>query len=118
MSEKVGFAPLLDIEDCLKQIVSVMENLSEIDFTNNRLYVSAMIREFEVIGEATKRLSFEFREQHPHLPWRQLAGMRDKLIHDYSNVDKEILWFSAKYEAVELLISVEKIIQDLNSAQV
>ena len=46
-----------------------------------------MIRELEIIGEATKNLSNEFRDKHPEIPWRQMAGMRDKLIHGYFGVN-------------------------------
>ena len=52
----------------------------------------ATIRNLEVIGEATKRLSETFRAEHPEIPWSRMAGMRDVLVHDYMGVDLEIVW--------------------------
>jgi len=53
---------------------------------------SAVIRKFEVIGEATKQLPDEFRQAHPEIPWKEMAGMRDRLIHFYFGVDHRLVW--------------------------
>lgn len=53
---------------------------------------SAVIRKFEVIGEATKQLPEEFRQAHPEIPWKEMAGMRDRLIHFYFGVDHRLVW--------------------------
>ena len=52
----------------------------------------AVIRNFEVIGEATKKLSKSFIQAHPEFPWTDMAGMRDKLIHDYFDIDIDVIW--------------------------
>ena len=52
----------------------------------------AVIRNFEIIGEATKKISKQFIQSHPEIPWQDMAGMRDKLIHDYLDVDLEVVW--------------------------
>jgi len=54
----------------------------------------AAIRALEIVGEATKRLPMTFRDQHPHIPWKDMAGMRDRIIHGYDNVDLEIVWLT------------------------
>jgi uncharacterized protein with HEPN domain len=59
-----------------------------------------------IMGEATKRLSNEFRSQHSHLPWKELAGLRDRLVHDYKNIDLDILWDVVSVEIPALLVSL------------
>lgn len=62
----------------------------------------AVTREFEIIGEAAKRLSINFKERHSNIPWRRIAGMRDFLIHDYADVDLKEVWNAATKDIKEL----------------
>ena len=80
------------IKTCIEKIQQYTAGLSEEDFLNNALVQDAVIRNFEIIGEATKKLAPAFKEQYPAIPWRKIAGMRDKLIHDYIGVDLEAVW--------------------------
>ena len=61
-------------------------------FFNDTLIQSAVIRQLEIIGEATKSLSKEFTQQHSNIPWNDLAGLRDKLIHNYFGIELSIVW--------------------------
>ena len=70
--------------------------MSKSDFFANYKTQDAVIRQFEIIGEATKQLSKSFRENNPDIPWKKLAGLRDKLIHDYMGVDIPAIWKSIK----------------------
>lgn len=70
-----------------------------------------MIRNLEVLGEATKRISQDLRRQYPQLPWREMAGLRDVLIHNYFGVDNEIVWNVVEKELPTLK---EQIIDMLN----
>ena len=79
----------------------------------NRMIQDAVIRNFEVIGEATKRLSTEFREKYSEVPWRRIAGLRDVLIHDYLRIDLEEVWGIIQDYLPELKVKIQIIIQDI-----
>ena len=74
----------------------------------------AVTRAFEIIGEATKNLDFEFRNKYPHIPWKFMAGMRDKLIHEYMGVDYKLVFKTAKEEIPELKFQMEQIVEEHN----
>ena len=71
-------------------------------FCNDELLQNGVIRELEVIGEASKKLSSEFKDSIPSLPWKDIAGMRDKLIHDYFSVDLDAVWKAATRDIEDL----------------
>ena len=72
----------------------------------------AVIRNLEIIGEATKNLSAELRAKYPDLPWKGMAGVRDRLIHDYFGVNLDIVWQIVTAELPEVVVKVEAIKQD------
>ncbi|MDQ3846768.1 MAG: DUF86 domain-containing protein [Bacteroidota bacterium] len=78
------------------------------DFVSNKLVQDAVIRNFEIIGEASKNISVDFRTLYPHIPWKQMAGMRDKLIHHYITVDLDAVWTTITDELPDLKIELEK----------
>lgn len=80
------------IEECIAKIIDYTKDVNEETFIKNTLIQDAVIRNFEVIGEATKQLSLEFRAKYNHIEWKKIAGMRDKLIHDYIGVDLWAVW--------------------------
>ena len=82
---------LESIRDCLDRIAEYTETGEE-TFLASRLIQDGVIRNLEVIGEATKNLSAELRASNPEIPWRQIAGMRDVLIHDYLKVNLARVW--------------------------
>jgi uncharacterized protein with HEPN domain len=61
-------------------------------FFTERHWQDAVVRQLEIIGEATKRLSPELRRRHPEIAWRRMTGLRDVLIHDYPSVDLDVVW--------------------------
>ena len=85
---------LTHISDALQQIVTYTDGMDYTGFLVNRMAQDAVIRQFEIVGEATKNLSEAFRECYPAIPWKDLAGFRDKLIHQYFGVDLAMVWQS------------------------
>jgi uncharacterized protein with HEPN domain len=73
-------------------ILDESKELEKESFLKDEILKRAMVRSLEVIGEATKNLPDEFKQKHPQIPWRQIAGMRDRLIHAYFGVDYDIVW--------------------------
>ena len=80
------------ILDAIFTIGQYMSGVEYEDFLGNKLKQDGIIRELEIIGEASKQLSLEFKEKYSDIPWKDIAGMRDKLIHEYFGVDLNAVW--------------------------
>lgn len=83
---------ILDILDSVEAIVDYVRGLSRDDFEDDQLRQDAVIRRFEIIGEAAKRVSEDCRNRHAEIPWKVMAGMRDRVIHGYDTVDVDVVW--------------------------
>lgn len=81
------------------------------EFEQSPLIQHAVIRNLEVIGEATKRLSFPIKQSQPEIPWRQVAGMRDVLIHDYMEIDLNELWNVVEHKLPQLKQAITAMMQ-------
>ena len=83
---------LQHILDAIISIEKFVAGVSKEEFVKSDLVQSAVIRKIEIIGEAVKNLSVDFKDKYNHIPWKHIAGMRDKLIHAYFGVDAEKVW--------------------------
>jgi len=81
-----------DIKEAINKIEKYTGNLTFTEFRKNDLVIDAVIRNLEIIGEATKRIPNHVKEKAPDIEWKKIAGLRDILIHEYFAVDLEIIW--------------------------
>jgi uncharacterized protein with HEPN domain len=99
---KTDEAVVVDILRACRRIGSFIAGLTVEQFRQTAMVQSAVIRELEVIGEAAKRLSAEFREGRAEIPWKSIIGMRDRLIHGYDDIDLDTVWRVAQVEVPAL----------------
>ena len=99
---------LRDILQAFRDVREFVEGLSYEEFIIDKKTISAVLRELEIAGEATKQLPPSIRKKYPQIPWADMAGMRDKLIHFYFGVDLEIVWqtVTVRIPAIEPLIEI------------
>ncbi|MBP0015746.1 MAG: DUF86 domain-containing protein [Roseofilum sp. SBFL] len=104
---------LLHILDETHYILTTSQGLNKALFLENETLKRAFVRSLEIIGEATKNLSYDFRAQYSDVAWKQIAGMRDKLIHDYFGVNYDIVWDVVNSEIPRLDLAIKRILMDL-----
>ena len=97
------------IINCIKKIRKFVKGIDKKEFAKNELIQDAIIRNFEVIGEASKKISPDFKKVYYDIPWKEISGMRDKLIHDYLGVDIEVIWKTIEIDLPILLKELKKI---------
>ena len=100
-----------DIVDAIESIEKFVAGMNFEEFKNDDKTVSAVVRKLEIIGEATKNIPDEIKEKYLMLPWKEMAKIRDKLIHGYFSVDFEIVWKVVKEELPLLKPKIEEILQ-------
>jgi uncharacterized protein with HEPN domain len=102
---------LRHILDAISRIEEYLHGVDEEMFYQHYLVQDGVIRQLEIIGEASKRLSREVRASCPNVPWPDIAGMRDKLIHDYFGVDLEAVWLTARDDIPALKAEVSTMLE-------
>ena len=103
MSNRDDHDLLGDIQEAIRRARRYTEGQNYEQFLADSKTQDAVIRALEILGEATKKLSLSLRETHPEIPWKSMAGVRDKLIHDYFGVNVDIVWQIVRDQLPELL---------------
>lgn len=105
---------LQDILEAITRIQVYVEGLDRPSFDANQMTVDAVLRNLEIIGEATKRVPGSIRERSPKTEWRKIAGLRDMLAHAYFEVDLEVVWDVVANKLPGFREDVEKLAGDLD----
>jgi uncharacterized protein with HEPN domain len=106
------YSSLFDILTASKNIVQFVNGMTLEQFENDNRTSFAVQHQLMVIGEATKRISPEFREKNPNVPWKKIAGLRDVLIHQYDNASSSQVWIAIQNELPALITNVETLLVD------
>ncbi len=101
-----------DILDAMEKAEIILRESDYEQFEKDFRINYAVTRALEIMGEATKRLPMKIREKYPEIPWKGMAGMRDRIIHGYDKVDLQIVWDTVKKEIPELKPLIRKVLKD------
>ena len=97
------------VDEC-SYLISVSQSLEYNSFLDDETLKRAVVRSLEIIGEATKKIPVDFRENHNSIQWKNMAGMRDRLIHDYVGVNYSIVWDVVKNKIPELKNQIDQVL--------
>ncbi len=104
-----------DIVDSMEKAMEFVEGMSYEEFAQDKKTIFAVIRALEIIGEAVKNIPPDVRKSYPQIPWKSIAGMRDKVIHEYFGVDLEVIWNTIQNRIPEAKPLFEKMLMDLQN---
>jgi len=108
---------LKDIIDAMDAIEKFVEGMELEAVMEDDKTLSAVIRKFEIIGEAVKNIPDWMREKYPNIPWKRMAGMRDRLIHGYFGIDYRLVWEAIKIEIPKIKPELQKILKELSTEE-
>lgn len=110
----------LYLDDILESLVLIEEFTADMDFEQffaDEKTKNAVVKRIEIIGEATKNIPKNIRDKYPHLPWKQMARMRDKLSHEYFGIRYDIVWKVVKKRLPEIKLHIKRILKDIEAKQ-
>lgn len=108
---------LQDILQSMERIAEYIEGLSFNDFISDHKTVDAVIRNFEIIGEAARKIPHEIKSKYPEIPWEEMYLLRNKVSHEYFGVDFDIIWEVASHQLPKNKIQIKAVIEKESTAQ-
>ena len=115
MSRRDDSISLRHMLDYAREAVALVKDRSRADLDSDRMLMHTSTRLVEIIGEAGRRVSTETRQRHPDIPWANISGTRDRLIHAYDRVDLDILWDILELDLPALVDQLERILPETSS---
>lgn len=110
MSKRSSNVLLLDMKEAAEKILKYTKGLSFEDFLTDDKTIDAVVRNFEIIGEASLRIDEDFRLENPQIEWKKLRGFRNRIVHDYFGIDYEIVWSILSEDLEELIFQLEQLL--------
>jgi uncharacterized protein with HEPN domain len=101
---------ILDIQEAVHRIVDYTAGMSWEGYIVDYKTQDAVVRNLEIIGEAAKSISDDLRNQYPEIPWKDMAGTRDRLVHHYFGINQEIVWEIVRQDLLPLLKQIEALV--------
>jgi len=109
-----NFAYLWDMREATRLVTQFLQGTTYARFESDEMMQSAVERQLEIIGEAARRVTLEFQQAHPEIPWRSMIGLRNILIHDYGEVRLDRLWLIASQRIPELVSLLDLLIPPID----
>ena len=110
MSKRSSDLLLLDMKEAAEKILKYTQGLSFEDFLADDKTIDAVVRNFEIIGEASLRIDEDFRYDNPQIEWKKLRGFRNRIVHDYFGIDYEIVWTILTQDLEELVFQLDQLL--------
>ena len=110
MSQKDDQVYIGHMIDTANKAIGFVVGISREDFDNDEQLRLATTHLLQIIGEAARRVSLDFRAAYPAIPWKAIVGMRSKVVHDYLNVDEDVVWDTVKNDLAPLVVELEKLL--------
>jgi uncharacterized protein with HEPN domain len=101
---------ILDMLQAARKVLEYSLGLTEAEFMGSSRDQDAIVRQLTILGEASKRVSAEFRNEHSEIPWKKIAGLRDVIVHDYFHVNLEKVWRIVREDLPDLIRVLEKVV--------
>ena len=112
MSKRDNLLLLEDMKESAEKILRYVEKMDFDAFLNDDKTTDAVIRNFEIIGEAANRLEPDFKSENTQIEWNRLRGFRNRLVHDYFGIDYEIVWSIIENDLEELIFQLDELIRE------